>query len=52
MLQQYLLYEIWAGLREYATEYAERPFFMDWHLNEPRLFHCNYKGVANRIKAF
>jgi hypothetical protein len=45
MLEQYFLYEIWAGLREYATEYAERPFFMDWYLNEPRLFHCNYKGV-------
>jgi hypothetical protein len=44
MLQQYLLYEIWAGLREYATEYAERPFLMDWYLNEPRLFHCNYRG--------
>jgi hypothetical protein len=45
MLHQYFLYEIWAGLREYAKEYTERPFFMNWHLKEPRLFHCNYEGV-------
>lgn len=45
ILHQYFLYEIWAGLREYAQEYRERPFFMDWHLKEPRVFHCNYEGV-------
>jgi hypothetical protein len=50
MLDQYSLYEIWAELREYAKEYRERPFFMDWHLKEPRLFHCNYEGVdASRL---
>ena len=45
MLHQYFLYEIWTGLREHAKGYRERPFFMDWHLKEPRLFHCNYEGV-------
>ncbi|MDR7225385.1 hypothetical protein [Aminobacter aminovorans] len=45
MLQQYFLYDIWAGLRELAKEYRERPFFLDWHLKEPSLFHCNFDGV-------
>jgi hypothetical protein len=45
MLHQYLLYEIWSELREYAKEYRERPFFMDWHLKEPHLFHCNFEGI-------
>lgn len=45
MFGQYRLYEIWVRLRECATEYRERPFFMDWHLKEPRMFHCNFEGV-------
>jgi hypothetical protein len=33
-----------------GVAYRERPFFMDWYLKEPRLFHCNYEGVdANRF---
>jgi hypothetical protein len=45
MLQQYFLYEIWGGLRGLAETYRERPFFLDWHLREPSLFHCNFDGV-------
>ncbi|MBX5131266.1 hypothetical protein HJB80_00960 [Rhizobium lentis] len=45
MLEQYFLYETLDGLRGLAKEYRERPFFLDWHLQEPSLFHCNFEGV-------
>ena len=45
LLGQHRLYNIWAELQEYAVEYKERPFFLDWHLKEPRMFHCNFEGV-------
>ncbi len=45
MLEQYFLYDIWYGLRGLAVDYRERPFFMDWYLKEPSLFHCNFDGV-------
>jgi hypothetical protein len=45
MLEQYFLYEIWDRLCNLAEEYRERPFFMDWHLKEPSLFHCNFERV-------
>lgn len=45
MMGQYFLYHIWHELREYAEDYRERPFFMDWHLKEVHLFHCNFENV-------
>ena len=45
MLEQYLLYELWDGLRDLAEDFRERPFFLDWHLKEPSLFHGNFNGV-------
>ena len=45
MLEQYFLYEIFDGLCGLSEEYRERPFFMDWHLKEPSLFHCNFERV-------
>jgi hypothetical protein len=45
MLHEYLLYEIWEGLGKLAEDFRERPFFLDWHLKEPSLFHCNFDGV-------
>jgi hypothetical protein len=45
MLKQYFLYDIWDSLRKVAEEYRERPFFMDWYLKEPSLFHCNFEKV-------
>jgi hypothetical protein len=45
LIGQYHLYTIWAQLREFAVEHRERPFFLDWHLKEPRLFHCNFENV-------
>lgn len=45
LLRQYFLYGIWAELQQYVEEYRERPFFLDWHLKEPVMFHCNYEGV-------
>jgi len=48
LLGQYSLYEIWAELSEYGEDYREKPLFMDWHLSEPRDFHCNFEGVDSR----
>lgn len=45
MLGVYWIYEIWNTLYEYSVEYIERPFFMNWHLNEEYLFHCNFKNI-------
>ena len=45
LIGQYQVYTIWAELRHFAEEYRERPFFLDWHLEEPRLFHCNFENV-------
>lgn len=45
MLGVYWLYEIWTTLNDYNVEYTERPFFMNWHLKEEYLFHCNFESV-------
>ena len=45
MIGQYSLYTLWAELRQFAVNYRERPFFLDWHLKEPSLFHCNFENV-------
>lgn len=49
LLGQFHLYDIWMQLRDLATEYTERPFFMKWHLREPRMFHCNFQNVDTRF---
>lgn len=45
MLGVYWLYDIWTTLDEYHVKYMERPFFMNWHLKEKYLFHCNFENV-------
>jgi len=45
MLGVYWLYDIWTTLHEYRVIYAERPFFLNWHLKEEYLFHCNFENV-------
>jgi hypothetical protein len=45
MMGQYALYEIWTFLHDNCTEFAEKPFFLDWHLGERYLFHCNFENV-------
>jgi len=39
------LYETWATLRDRTRPYVEQPFFIDWHLGDARMFHCNFEGV-------
>lgn len=52
MLGVYWIYDIWATLNEYDVVYKERPFFMNWHLNEEYLFHCNFENVdSERFKS-
>jgi hypothetical protein len=45
LIGQYQLYDLWAEPREFARPFRERPFFLDWHLKEPHLFHCNFENV-------
>lgn len=45
MLGVYWIYDIWTTLNEYNVEYSERPFFLNWHLKEEYLFHCNFENV-------
>ena len=45
MLGVYWIYDIWTTLNEYNVEYTERPFFLNWHLKEEYLFHCNFENV-------
>lgn len=45
MLGVYHLYEIWSFLYKHKEEYIEQPFFMDWHMNERYMFHCNFEDV-------
>ena len=45
MLGVYWIYDIWTTLNEYNVEYAERPFFLNWHLKGEYLFHCNFENV-------
>jgi hypothetical protein len=45
LIGQYQLYTLWAELRQFAVNYRERPFFLDWYLKEPSLFHCNFENV-------
>jgi hypothetical protein len=47
MLGVYWLYDIWTCLHENYEEYSEKPFFIDWHLNERYMFHCNFENVDN-----
>jgi len=49
MLGVYWLYDIWTTLDKYQVEYIERPFFLNWHLKEDYLFHCNFENV-DRIR--
>ncbi len=39
------VYAFWELMTRYATEFRERPFFLDWHLGGPYLFHCNFEDV-------
>ena len=48
MIGIYWLYNIWTTLYEYNVEYTERPFFLNWHLNEEYLFHCNFENVDRK----
>ncbi len=48
MLGQYWLYQIWAVLNENYRDYTERPFFLEWHLQEQYLFHCNFENVNKK----
>ena len=32
-------------MQQFAANYRERPFFLDWYLDEPRMFHCNFENV-------
>jgi hypothetical protein len=45
LLGIYFIYDTWAVLRERTQPYVEQPFFLDWHLGERYLFHCNFEGV-------
>lgn len=45
MLGVYWLYDIWTTLNKYNVEYTERPFFLNWHLKEESLFHCNFENI-------
>ena len=48
MLGIYRLYQIWASLKEYQTEYVEQPFFKDWQFKGRRMFHCNFEDVDSK----
>jgi hypothetical protein len=45
LIGQYQIYMLWVELQEFAKSYRERPFFLDWHLKEAHLFHCNFENV-------
>lgn len=45
MMGVYWLYEIWTTLHKYNFDYSERPFFLDWHLMDQYLFHCNFENI-------
>lgn len=52
MLGVYWIYDIWTTLHEYRVLYKERPFFLNWHLKEEYLFHCNFENVdRSRFKS-
>lgn len=52
MLGVYWIYDIWTTLYDYRVEFEERPFFLNWHLKEEYLFHCNFENVnRNRFKS-
>jgi hypothetical protein len=45
LIGQYHVYNTWVELKQMADEYRERPLFLDWHSEEPKLFHCNFENV-------
>jgi hypothetical protein len=45
LIGQYSLHGICEELKGCISSYKERPFFMDWHLKEERLIHCNFENV-------
>lgn len=45
LLGEYRLYELWECLYRSAESYTEQPFFLDWHLKQEYLFHCNFENV-------
>ncbi len=48
MLGVYWLYDIWTTLNEYNAPYTERPFFLNWHLKQEYLFHCNFENIDHK----
>jgi hypothetical protein len=45
LLGIYRIYELWELMYRYSHDYRERPFFLEWHLRDRYLFHCNFEGV-------
>lgn len=45
LLGVFRVYELWELLSRFHEPYEERPFFLDWHLERPYLFHCNFENV-------
>ena len=45
MLGIFRVYELWEFLFRRAESFRERPFFLDWHVRQPHLFHCNFENV-------
>jgi len=48
LLGVYWLHDIWTTLHEYNIVYSERPIFLDWHLKEEYLFHCNFVNIDQK----
>lgn len=41
----YHLYDLWEILFRYAEDYHEQPFFKDFQLHTPYMFHCNFENI-------
>lgn len=45
----YHIYEIWAYLKDNDERYVEHPKLLDWHIDGPYMFHCNFENVDTSI---
>lgn len=45
LLDVFRLYELWELLSRYHEPFEERPLLLDFQLDEPYLFHCNFENV-------
>jgi hypothetical protein len=45
LLGIYRVYTLWELMYRFNIDYREKPFFLDWHLDDRYQFHCNFEDV-------